>query len=55
MALCQKLSLVPYIICEQTAKTLARLNGCTGLPESLLVPLVINTPFIWAGSYDGNS
>ena len=38
-------------VCEQrTAKALARLRGCAGSPEPLLVTYVISTIISWAGS-----
>ena len=37
--------------CVRTAKALARLRGCTGSPEPLLIAYVINTIISWAGSY----
>ena len=36
--------------CVQTAKALARLDGCAGSPEPLLVTSVISTIISWAGS-----
>ena len=36
--------------CEQTAKALARLRGCAGSPEPLLVAYVMSTIISWAGS-----
>ena len=36
--------------CVRTAKTLARLRGCAGSPESSLVAYVISTIISWAGS-----
>ena len=38
--------------CVQTAKALARLHGCTGLPDPSLVAYVINTKVSCAGSID---
>ena len=35
--------------CMRTAKALARLRGCTGLPEPSLVAYVISTIISWAG------
>ena len=37
--------------CVQTAKPLARLRGCKGLPEPSLVAYVISTIISWAGLY----
>ena len=36
--------------CVQTAKALARLRGCAGTPDPLLVAYVISTIISWAGS-----
>ena len=38
--------------CVRTAKALARLRGCAGSPEPLLVANVISTIISWAGSND---
>ena len=39
--------------CVQTAKALARLHGCAGLPEPSLVAYMISTIMSWAGpNYD---
>ena len=38
-------------LCVRTAKALARLHRCAGLPEPLLVAYVISTIISWAGSY----
>ena len=40
-----------HISCKQTAKALARLRECAGLPEPLLVAYVISTIISWAGSF----
>ena len=37
--------------CVRTAKALARLRGCAGLPELSLVAYVVSTIISWAGSY----
>ena len=37
--------------CVRTAKALARLCGCAGSPEHLLVAYVISTIISWAGSF----
>ena len=37
--------------CVRTAKALARLRGCAGLPEPSLVACVISTIISWAGSF----
>ena len=39
-----------HTLCLQTAKALARLQGCTGSPEPSLVAYVISTIISWAGS-----
>ena len=39
-----------HILCEKTAKALARLCRCAGLPEPLLFAYVISTFFTCAGS-----
>ena len=39
--------------CVRTAKALARLHGCAGLPEPLLLAYVISTKISWAGSFTG--
>ena len=39
-----------HTLCVQTAKALARLHRCSGLPEPLLVAYVIGTIISWAGS-----
>ena len=36
--------------CVRTAKALARLRGCAGLPEPSLVAYAISTKISWAGS-----
>ena len=41
-----------YTSCVQTAKTLARLHECAGLPDPSLVAYVISTIISWAGSFD---
>ena len=41
--------------CVQTAKALARLRRCVGLPEPLLVAYVISTIISWAGSFHFHS
>ena len=40
-----------HTLCVWTAKALARLCECTGLPEPLLVAYVISTIISWAGTY----
>ena len=43
-----------HTLCVWTAKALARLHGCAGLPEPLLVAYVISTIISWAGSNMGH-
>ena len=40
------------ISCVRTAKALASLRGCAGLPEPSLVAYLISTKISWAGSND---
>ena len=39
-----------YTLCVRTSKALARLRGCAGSPEPLLVAHAIRTIISWAGS-----
>ena len=49
VAVCLKLSRY-NVLYLQTGKALARLHGCAGLPEPLLIAYAIRTFFTWAGS-----
>ena len=40
-----------HTLCVRTAKARARLRGCAGSPEPLLVAYAIRTIISWAGSY----
>ena len=44
-----------HTLCVRTAKALARLRGCTGLPEPSLVAYVITTIITWAGSLSNST
>ena len=46
-----RLFLCFHTLCARTAKALARLRGCAGLPEPLLVAKVISTKISWAVSF----
>ena len=39
-----------HVLCERTAKALARQRGCAGSPEPSLVTYVMSTFFSWVGS-----
>ena len=39
------------ILCERIGKALVRLRRCTGWPEPSLFAYVINTIFVWGGSF----